>query len=70
LTVIDDEQQRQFEESAGQWYRWQRVAREFVIAANYPIDWYDPPREDGPKGRAAEQTSFVSTSATVRPQLP
>jgi len=28
-------------------YRWQQTARDFVLAANYLIDWYDPPREPG-----------------------
>ncbi len=28
-------------------YRWQQTAREFVLAANYLIDWYDPPAEPG-----------------------
>ena len=26
---------------------WQQTAREFVVAANYLIDWYDPPRSPG-----------------------
>lgn len=37
----------QFETDAGDVYRWQQTAREFVLAANYLIDWYDPPREPG-----------------------
>jgi hypothetical protein len=39
----------QFDAEASQASRWQQAAREFVIAANYLIDWYDPPHgQDGP----------------------
>lgn len=37
----------QFEADAGDVYRWQQTARDFVLAANYLIDWHDPPREPG-----------------------
>ena len=37
----------QFGSEASQASRWQQAAREFVLAANYLIDWYDPPPEPG-----------------------
>jgi hypothetical protein len=36
----------QFDAAASQASRWQQTAREFVLAANYLIDWYEP-REAG-----------------------
>lgn len=45
--VADKDQLGQFEASAGEWYRWQSVARDFIRAANYLLDWYDLPRREG-----------------------
>src|SRR5438105_10225773 len=40
--MTDDEYRQSFETRAGQWYRWQSTAREFVCAANCLLDWYEP----------------------------
>ena len=45
--MADSERLAQFDTEASQASRWQQAAREFVLAANYLIDWYDPPRESG-----------------------
>ena len=45
--MADSERRAQFDAEASQASRWQQAAREFVLAANYLIDWYDPPREAG-----------------------
>jgi hypothetical protein len=45
--MANAERRAQFEVEAGQAYRWQQTAREFVLAANYLIDWYDSPHEPG-----------------------
>jgi hypothetical protein len=57
--VIEHTRRVQFEADAGDVYRWQQVAREFVLAANYLIDWYDPPRE---RGEAADLSWLHSGS--------
>jgi len=45
--VADSQRRAQFDAEASQASRWQQAAREFILAANYLIDWYDPPREPG-----------------------
>ena len=47
LTHSERRARAQFDAEASQASRWQQAAREFVLAANYLIDWYDPPREPG-----------------------
>jgi len=45
--MADHERRAQFDAEASQASRWQQAAREFVLAANYLIDWYDPPHDPG-----------------------
>jgi hypothetical protein len=42
--VAEHTRRVQFDPDSGDVYRWQQTAREFVLAANYLIDWHDPPR--------------------------
>ncbi len=51
----------QFDGDAGQAYRWQQAAREFVLAANYLVDWYDRPRQSG----QASDMGWLHTGNTV-----
>ncbi len=37
----------EFAALAGRCELWQATARQFVVAANYLVDWYDPPDEPG-----------------------
>src|SRR5215831_7517990 len=45
--MAERERRPQFGAEASQASRWQQAAREFVLAANYLIDWHDPPDEPG-----------------------
>jgi hypothetical protein len=45
--MADRERRAQFDAEASQSSRWQQAAREFVLAANDLIDWYDPPPDPG-----------------------
>jgi len=51
--MAERERRAQFDAEASQASRWQQAAREFVIAANYLIDWYDPAREPGDRSDLA-----------------
>jgi hypothetical protein len=45
--VEEHDELSRFETRASQWYRWQSVARDFIQAANYLLDWHDLPLTDG-----------------------
>jgi hypothetical protein len=47
VTRAESKRRGQFDAEASQASGWQQAAREFVIAANYLIDWYDPPHQPG-----------------------
>src|SRR5262245_39394494 len=51
--MANRERRVQFDADASQAARWQQAAREFVIAANYLIDWYDPAHEPGDRSDLA-----------------
>jgi hypothetical protein len=59
--MVDIERQPQFQAEASQAYHWQQAAREFVLAANYLIDWYDPPHDAGDPSDVA----WLHTGSTV-----
>jgi hypothetical protein len=42
------DRQPTFEDLVNRPYAWQHTAYEFILAANYLIDWYNPSTEDGP----------------------
>lgn len=45
--MTEDASQRvHYQEKAGQWFRWQATARQFVCAANLLLDSYDPTLPD------------------------
>ena len=45
--MVEQDELNRYERRAGQWYRWQSVARDFILAANYLLDWHDPPLMEG-----------------------
>jgi hypothetical protein len=51
--MADRERRAQFDAEASQASRWQQAAREFVLAANYLIDWYDAPHDPGDRSDLA-----------------
>lgn len=59
--MAEAKRRAQFDADAGQAYRWQQAAREFVLAANYLIDWYDRPRDAGERSGVA----WLHTGSTV-----
>ena len=48
--MTNDDERADFEARARECRAWQETAREFALAANYLIDWYDPPTERGDPG--------------------
>src|SRR5262245_62146642 len=59
--MTDRKRRAQFDSQASQASIWQQAAREFILAANYLIAWYDPPRE--PSG--SSDFSWLHSGNTV-----
>jgi hypothetical protein len=51
--MAEGERRAQFDAEASEASLWQQAAREFILAGNYLIDWYDSPRERGDRSNLA-----------------